>query len=138
MGSIRPVIKNNDWQMSKHEFYSAYHYALQYNEWKDKIVDIASIDTPDPEQADMPRGTGTSDTTYNKALKISEYRDKMRIVEDAAELAGHDIYKWLLQGVTTEGCTYNYLKMRMGIPCGKNYYYERRRMFYYLLSKSIG
>lgn len=135
MGNIRPVIKNNEYQISKHEFYAAYHYALQYSEWKDMITAIASIDTPDPEQADMPHAHSVSDTTFNKAVKIGEYRDRMRVIEDLVRMAAPDIYVWLLKAVTTEGCSYTYLNMRMNIPCGKNYYYDKRRKFYYLLSK---
>lgn len=137
MGNIRPVIKRNDWQLSKHEFYFVYHYALQYTEWNDMVNAIASIDTPDPDESDMPKGNGISDTTFRKAVKISKYKDKMRMIENLVRETDATIYCWLLKGVTTEGCTYNYLKMVMNIPCGKNYYYEKKRKFYYLLSKRL-
>jgi len=137
MGNIRPTLRRNKWNISKHEFYAAYHYALQYNEWNDMIIAISSIDTPDPEQADMPRGGNTSDTTYRKALKISEYRDRMRLIEQIVKEADSNIYCWLLKGVTNENCTYTYLAQMMNIPCGKNYYYDKRRKFYYLLSKRL-
>lgn len=137
MGNIRPVIKTSEWKISKHEFYAAYHYALQYNEWNDMVNAIASLDTPDPEQADMPHGTGTSDVTYRKALKISKYRDQMRMIEEVVRETDASIYCWLLKGVTNENCTFDYLSMRMNIPCGKNYYYDKRRKFYYLLSKRL-
>lgn len=137
MGKVRPVIQNNEWQMTKHEFYSAYHFALQYNEWKDMIDAIASIDSPDPDMAGMPRGSGINDSTFMKAVKVSQYKDRMRMVEETAKKVGPDIYMWLLKGVTTDGCTYNYLHMRMGIPCGKNYYYKKRREFYYYLNQRM-
>lgn len=137
MGNIRPVLKDTEWKLSKHEFYAAYHYALQYNEWKDMIVAIASIDTPDPENADMPRGSGTSDITFNKAIKIEKYHDKIKMIEDIVRETDAGLFCWLLKGVTNENCTYNYLRMIMNIPCGKNYYYDKRRQFYYLLSKRL-
>lgn len=137
MTAIRPTVKTSEWNISKHEFYAAYHYALQYNEWQDMVIAEATIDTPDPENQGLPKGNGTSDPTYIKALKITEYKDKIRMIEQTVKEAGEDIYLWLLKGVTNENCTYNYLSMRMNIPCGKNYYYDRRRRFYYLLSKKL-
>lgn len=137
MGRTRPVIKNNEWQLSKHEYYAAYHYALQYNEWKDMITAIASLDTPDPSNADMPKGNGTSDPTFNKAVRVSQYRDKMKMIEDLVREADPCLYYWLLRGVTDERYTYDYMRMKMNIPCGKNYYGKRRRRFYYLLNEKL-
>ena len=47
------------------------------------------------------------------------------------------IYPWILEGVTTDYATYRYLRDSKKIPCGKKMYYERRRKFYYLMSKKI-
>lgn len=133
MSHIRPTVKKSQWNLSKHEFYSAYHYALMYEDWKNTMVDIASIDTPDPEQADMPRGNGTSDTTFVKAVKISSIRDQMRIIEDTVLEADEHLAPWLLKGVTNEYYTYHQLATVDRMPCGRNYYYDKRRKFYYLL-----
>lgn len=136
MPKVKPL-KAKSRNMTKHEFYTAYHYALQYNDFKNIVDTEASLTGTDPEQAGMPRGNGTSDPTYTKAVKISQYRDKMREIEHCALMAGDDIYKWLLKGVTQEECTYTYLQTQLRIPCCKNVYYERRRKFYYLLAQHL-
>lgn len=138
MGNIRPKLKNNrEYDLTVHEFYMAYHYALQYNEWKSKVNDIASIDTPDPENADMPKAHNISDTTFSKAVRISEYRDKMRMIEELVREVAPDIYTWLFKAVTTDNCSYENLRVYMDLPCGKNYYYAMRRKFYFLLYQKI-
>ena len=135
MPNIRPTHKKSEWNITKHEFYTAYHYALQYDDWKNMIEAESNLSAI--VQSGMPHGSGTSDPTYTKALKISEYRDKMRLIEETVREAGEEIYIWLLCAVTNENCTFNYLSTKMNIPCGQTYYYDKRRKFYYLLSKKI-
>ena len=53
-------------------------------------------------------------------------------VESCCQLAGAEIYQYLLKAVTEPGTTYTSLRSR-GMPCGKNYFYKRRRIFFHLL-----
>lgn len=59
------------------------------------------------------------------------------MIEESAKQADHQLYKYILKAVTEEGITYKYLKTVMNIPAGRNYFYEKRRKFYYILSKKL-
>ena len=60
------------------------------------------------------------------------------LVERCAMEADPDLFKWIMWGVTNEDVTFNTLKALKGIPCERDTYYDRRRKFYYLLSKKLG
>lgn len=135
MSFIRAEIKNSKWKISKHEFYTAYHFAMQYNEWKDTVrgmIGLSAVVTDG-----MPHGNTISDPTSQQAMKLSELQRKIDIVESIAKETDEQLYCWLLKGVTCEEITFAYLQTVMNIPCSKNTYYDRRRKFYYLLSKKI-
>lgn len=135
MTYIRPELKNNEWNLTKHEFYTAYHYALQYREWKDMYKSIADLSAVT--QDGMPHTNNISDTTYQKAVKLDGLGKKISLIENTVKETAPELYCWLLKGVTCENVSYVYLSQVMGIPCGKNYYYKARRKFYYNLSKKI-
>lgn len=136
MPDIRPINKDK-YGISKHKFLQAYHFCMQYNEWKDELK--YKVDTVRSSENDgMPRGKGgTSNPTEQIAIKRAELEKKCEIVEKTAIEAAPDIYQWIIKAVTNEGITYTYLQEYMNIPCGKKLYYDRRRKFYYLLSMKI-
>ncbi len=132
----RRAEKRGRWKISKHEFYTAMHYAYQYNEWRkeyDALLDTSKAILYD----DMPHAANTRDLTADAAEKREELSRKMHIVEQTALEAEPTIYEYLLKAVTNEGVTYEYLRTMCKIPCGKDMFYDRRRKFYYLLSKQI-
>ena len=123
--------------ISPHRFKELYHFCLQYNEWKDELKykcdTVKSI-----EITDMPTAHGgNSDQVQSLAIRRAELSGKIKLIEDTAKEADEDIYKYIIKAVTNEGITFNYLKTFMGIPCGKDMYYDRRRRFYWLLSQKI-
>lgn len=123
------------WAMSKHEFYAAYHFALQYNGWKDRRESIIGLHSVAADG--QPHGTKLGNPTESQGIKAAELSEKMDLIESLVKETAPDIYKWLLKAVTNEGITFAYLSGIMDIPCGKKYYYERRRKFYYLLAQKI-
>lgn len=138
MSSYRKGSKN-EWKLGKHEYYTAYHYAMQYTEWKDRLRtltdSVAAIVTDG-----QPHGSSTGNPTENLAIKRAELTEKMRVVEETAKAATTDcdwMYIYLIRAVTDENVTWRYLRQVMGIPCGKNVYYNHRWKFYYLLSQKI-
>ena len=74
-------------------------------------------------------------------MRSSVLRSNIDLIESTALIAGEDLAEFILYAVTNEGVTYKYLtcgRCKLGkIPCGRNEYYQRRRMFYYLLSKRM-
>lgn len=136
MVNVRPL-NSRRYGISKHRFYELYHYCLQYNEWKDELR--YSTDTMKGVQiSDMPQGSGTTgDPSANLAIRRAALSDKCKVIEDTAREADPALWEYIIKGVTTEDASYTYLRQIMNIPCGKNYYHDKRRKFFYLLSKKI-
>lgn len=135
MTKIRPTVKRSQWQLSKHAFYTAYHYALQYGEWVDELKSKTFLYAT--KYDGMPRGSGVGDPTERNARTVAELRDKIETIEETARETDEELARWILKAVTCEAVSYNYLRSVMGIPCGKNQYYNLRRKFYYLLFLKI-
>lgn len=131
--------KTGRYKISKHEFYTCYHFALQYQEWLDRynaLSDSAKAINLDG----MPHGNSTGDPTQSLAIKRAELKTKMDIVDDCILEATKDypaLSEYLKRGVTSEGITYTYLHNVMLMPCGRRLYYELRQRFYYILSRHI-
>lgn len=135
MGNVRPELKKSQWRLDKHEFYTAYHFALNYLPWvmaRNELLGLKSLD-------DMAGVVGSlpGDPVGSAAVQVATLSNHIEMIETAAKEAGEDLAKWILLGVTNERLGYNTLRMRYGIPCGKNEYYERRRKFYWLLSRQL-
>jgi hypothetical protein len=138
-GDNMPNIRNTSlkkYNISPHRYMELYHYCLQYNEWRDEIKykcdTVRSV-----EITDMPINHSNSDATQNLAIRRAELQQKCNLIEETAKEAGGEISEYILKAVTSEGITYNYLKMLCNIPCGKDMYYDRRRKFYWLLSQKM-
>lgn len=135
MGKVRPI-NNKRYGISKHRFYELFHYCLQYNEWKDELN--YTTDTVKSVQiTDMPHGSGVGDPTNQLATRRAMLSAKCELLENTAKEADSSLWQYILKDVTDENVSYTYLKQIMSIPCGKNYYYDKRRKFFYLLSKKI-
>lgn len=123
--------------LSTAEFFSAKYYALRYNEWlaeynslKDSVGAIV-VD-------DMPHGVNNVSTpTERLAIRRTELRNKMKLIEETAAESDPQIGKYILIMATTPGMTFARLKAEHNIPCEQDMFYDRRRKFYYLLSKRI-
>lgn len=135
MPNVRPLNREK-YEISKHRFLELYHFCMQYREWKEELKynnsTVKSIQI-----TDMPISHNYKDQTGELAERRVKLIKKCELIEQTAMEADSDIYQWLLEGVTCDYATYNYLKCSRNIPCGKKMYYERRRKFYYLLSKKI-
>lgn len=136
MPNIRPLNKYK-YRISKHRFYELYHFCMQYNEWRRELVDLKNTIAVSNLDNISQSNNNNSSVTERMALRIIDLQNKCELVEQTAIEADNEIYQYILVAVTTEGVTYNYLKTNEGLPCGKNMYYNRRRKFYYLLSKKV-
>lgn len=133
MGNVR-ALNHSKYGISKNRFKELYYWCLQYNEWRDELKyktdTVKSIET-----TGMPTAGGSGDPTQQLAMRRQQLEENCRMIEQTAIEADPDIYQYLLKTVTNKNVTYEYLDMIMGIPCSRNTYYERRRKFYWLLSK---
>ncbi len=135
MQNIRPISQGK-WGITKHAFYQAYHFAMRYGEFKDILK--YKTNTMGSRGIDgMPKGSDTGDATQNLAIIRQQAAYNCKIIKQTAIEADGDIYQYILKAVTEDGVTFKYLKTVMNIPCGKDMFYDRRRKFYYLLSKKI-
>lgn len=101
----------------------------EYNSLKDSVKAIAY----DQEG----HGSGkVNDSTGDLAARRAEIRHKMLLVEHAAFDAGGDIGEFILKSVIDEDVTFEDMKA-LGLPCERTMFYDRRRKYYYLLSKEI-
>lgn len=138
MGIRNEISKDNEWWISKHAYLEALHYAYRYGEWKDELEVLAGSELKSPAIDDMPHGSGgNSNPTEERAIRCAELESKIIQIETTAYEADPVIAKWLLKGVTDESATYNYLRNMLGLPCGHRYYYDKRRKFYFLLSRKL-
>lgn len=133
---IRPEIseKNKYW-ISRHRYYELKHFCLQYPTWKRVCVALDDLSVHSPIIESIPVfGNIPSDPTAKYAIAKEYYSNKIKMVERVALEADPAIGMYVLRAVTEE-LSYNYLKMKLGIPCGKDMYYDRYRKFFWLLSK---
>lgn len=136
MSKVRTKIsRRNKFYLSPHAFLTAYHYALQYNEWKTEYNLLLGIKGINYSSDRVVMGTN-SDTTAMSAIKLENIKKKIDTIEKVAKTVAPDISEYLIKGVTEE-VGYNYLRTIEYIPCGKDYYYKKRREFYYYLDKEI-
>lgn len=133
---IRPQIseKNKYW-IDKHRHYELKHFCLQYPMWKKAYADLTDLSISISKLERMSSTNIPGDPTAKCAMKRAYYADRIKLVEDIAMKADDYLYEYILKGVTEE-LSYTYLKSRLGIPCGRDMYYDRYRRFFWLLSEA--
>ena len=133
---IRPVIseKNKYW-IDKHRHYELKHFCLQYPVWKKIHAEFSDVSVPLSMVERVPTSNIPGDPTAKRALMRTFYGERIKLLEKVALEADLYLHKYILKAVT-EGLSYTYLKTRLGIPCGKDMYYDRYRRFFWLLSQA--
>jgi hypothetical protein len=111
-----------------------FYFCLQYPEWQNEL-EFLTDSLKSPELSGMPHDIGKSDTTANLAIRRAELSKKCELIEQTALEADGEIYQCVIKNVTTDYAGYNYLRMVMNMPCGRERFYKSRRKFFYLLDK---
>jgi len=124
------------WVLKKAEYRAAYYYAMRYNDLKEELKDLESV-LSGVNMDGMPHGSTVGQPTEKIAMQCAEIQEKIELIEALAVEADPGIAKYILKAVTNEGVTFNQLKTLMDIPCEKDFYYDRRRKFYWLLAHKI-
>lgn len=134
MPNVR-TLNEKKYGLGKHEFLHAYHFAMCYNRWRRELAASGhAVRSPRP-SGDSCGGEHDSQTE-RLGIRRAELSKKAELVEQCCLEAAPEIYKWLLLAVTNEGVGYDQLAA-MGMPCGRAYYYRRRRHFYWSLAQKI-
>lgn len=124
--------KNKHW-IDKHRYYELKHFCLQYPEWKRAYVEFSDISLPLSMIETMPTDNLPGDPTAKRVLMKMFYSERIELLEKVAIETDPYLYSYLIKGVT-EGKSYTYLKTVLGMPCGKDMYYNRYRRFFWLLN----
>lgn len=128
------ISKKNKYWISKHRYYELKHFCMQYPEWKktysifcDTSIPLSMIETV---QTDFLSGNYKTKRDSIKML----YSERIGLIEKIAREADQYLYDYIIKGVV-EGRSYTYLKSVLGIPCGRDMYYDRYRKFFWLLNQ---
>ena len=119
----RPIDNN---YISKHRYYELKHFCYQYHEWE-KAKTQTKI---------FPGGNfreNFSDPTGDTAVKLAELNTKIELVDRCLNEVAPEIYIWLKMCIV-DGKSYNVL-VPYGVPCGKEYFYQRYRAFFSRLNQ---
>lgn len=129
------ISEKNKYWIDKHRHYELKHFCLQYPEWKkayaafdDSSISVSKINP-------IPSSNTPGDPTAKRAVMKAYYSERIKLVEKIAMEADKYLYDYILKAVTEE-LSFTYLKTRLGIPCGKDMYYDRYRKFFWLLSQA--
>ena len=134
----RILSTKNPYYLTKHRFYEVYHYAMQYQEWKDEYRTAEQTMRGIAYDGVKVKSSGSGDALERVAIRLTELSEKIEMLEAVARETDKDLAEYILRGVTDEQVTYNYLSMVLHIPCSRNTYYSLRRKFYWLLSERLG
>jgi hypothetical protein len=134
----RILSTKNPYYLTKHRFYEVYHYAMQYQEWKDEYRTTEQTMRGIAYDGVKVKLSGSGDALERVAIRLTELSEKIEMLEAVARETDKDLSEYILRGVTDEQVTYNYLSMVLHIPCSRNTYYSLRRKFYWLLSERLG
>lgn len=130
------TLNENKYNISKHRFKELYYFCLQYDEWKDELK-YKTDNLKSQELSSTPISHSNTSTVENLAIRRQQLESKCKLIEQTAMETDSELYQYIIKAVTNEYVTYKYLQTIMNIPCSRNTYYDRRRKFYYLLSKKI-
>ena len=133
---IRPeVSRKNRYWIERHRYYELKHFCLQYRTWKKNYAVLCNVSLPSAQLEKMPMTNAVTDPTAKCAIEKATYFERISLIERVAMETDKYLYWYILKAVT-EGLSYTYLKTKLGLPCGKDLYYDRYRRFFWLLSKT--
>lgn len=130
----RELSKKNEYWLPAEDYSCAIHYAKRYPLWEAELRTIGALQGVSYDSEAVQTST-QSDSTMAGGIRRAEISAKMDVVRSAVQESAPDIAEWMLLGVTY-GLTYYQLADK-GMPCGKNYFYERRQKFYWCLARKI-
>lgn len=134
---IKPELsKKNPYYIPKYRFYELKNFCLQYSDWKKSLNQIDGFGSSQKIIFIDKQKTKVS-SVENAVLLKDALQTRIDIIEKTAELTDKELSKWILKGVTST-VSYDYLYLNLGIPCSRDTYYRRYRMFFYILDKLRG
>ena len=131
------ISKKNRYWISKHRHYELKHFCLQYPEWKKACSLRSGVSACLSTVTTSIKNHNFLYSPFSNNSMLSNYTELIELIERIAIEADPYLYEYIIKGVT-EGRSYTYLKAVLGMPCGKDMYYDRYRKFFWLLSNARG
>lgn len=129
---IRPELsKNNPYFIPKHRYYELKHFCLQYPYWRRQRTLLRGY-LRSPTLAEKVNNSFVSDSTADIAEEMARYSKLIGIIERAAAKTDETLGSYILRAVT-EGFSYETMRSKYSIPCGRDVYYEMYRKFFHIL-----
>ena len=130
--AIRPEIsRKNAYYLSKHRYYELKHFSLQYPEWKETYASLDGFSAKSTGIRQIHNKNHILDPTAMYGETRIYYKDRMQMVETAANEAAGDLGELMLRAVT-KGLSYE----KLTPPCSKEVWYAAYRRFFWLLDKA--
>ncbi len=123
---------SKEFNISRHRYRELKEFCLQYGEKKEKLRQLYSLSSAQPDVAVM--GGEPGKPTERKAISALQLKNDMEIIDEALKDAcGADVGLLpLLKKNVTEGVGFD----RLGyVPCSIRNFYQIRRKFFFLLDK---
>ena len=135
MSGTRPELsKKNPYWIPKHRYYELKHFCLQYNYFFVRLNEIDGLSSKSFDPASFIFASGeVSDPVFDAAEARMYCKERLEMVQKAAIEADYDLAGYILRGVT-QGLSYDTLHSKLGMPCGRDTYYDRYRKFFYCLN----
>ena len=123
---IRPEVSSRSrWYIPRERYYELKHFCRQYRSWVLESVDICGK-YPSEE-------VGRDELTEEQYERRELLKSKISLVESIAKESEPSIANYILLAVC-DGVPYTNLRYKLGMPCGKDYFYDRYRKFFWLLN----
>lgn len=129
------ISEKNKYWIDKHRHYELKHFCLQYPEWRRAYAEFDNVSIPLSMIERVPTSNLPGDPTAKRAMMKNHYMERMKLIEKVAVETDSCLHNYILKAVT-EGHSYTYLKTKLGIPCGRDLYYDRYRKFFWLLDRA--
>ena len=132
---IRPELSvNNRYWIDKHRYYELKHFCMQYPIWRHAYNSLVDYPGSWPQIVPSCKTNVVNDPVTKHLDERLFYADRMKMVERVAKETDDELSCYILEAIT-EGISYDLLRVRTGIPCCKDIYYDLYRRFFWLLDK---
>lgn len=129
------ISEKNKYYIDKHRHYELKHFCLQYRTWKKEYANYNASNIQASMIERLPANNIPGDPTAKYVVGKIYYQERINLIERIAREADEFLHTYILKAVTEE-LSFTYLKSKLGIPCGRDMYYDRYRRFFWLLSQA--
>ena len=110
-------------------------FCEQYPEWKEELLDLEpSVKFQRIDGMPYSKTNNISDETSGLAIKRVALLNKIELVEETAKEASQEMWEYIIKSACYEQ-PFWYLRDVAKIPMSQATFSDRRRYFFYLLSK---